>query len=135
MKKLGNDMRFVSSLVMLFLVLGIMYQTFSCPQISAEKLRELIKSDSCVFIIDVRHPMEFSKGHIENANLIPLDIFDYIYLSGLRNRTIIVYSEKGKRSEVACKKLKDMGILQIFNLKGGIEGWILKGFPVIRGYK
>jgi rhodanese-related sulfurtransferase len=135
MKKIKNKMRFIRTFIVFLSMMGLYSNVLSCPQVSPEKLRELIKSDSCVFIIDVRHPMEFSKKHIKNANLIPLDIFGYIYLSGLKNRTVVVYSERGKRGEVACKKLHEMGILQTFNLEGGIDSWIKKGFPVIRGYK
>ena len=123
------------AVVGLFLAVGMLSDVFACPLISAEKLKNLLKEDKCAFIIDVRHPFEFSKGHIENANLIPLDIFDYIYLSGLKNRTIVVYSEEGKRSEVACKKLQEMGISKIYNLVGGINAWKSLGFPIIHGYR
>jgi len=117
------------------LTLGISKGSEACPGIKSEKLKELMKNEKCLFIIDVRHPMEFLKGHIEKANLIPLGVFDYIYLAGLKNRTVVVYSNKGRRAEVACQKLHDMGIMQTFNLEGGIEAWKSLGLPVIHGYK
>jgi len=116
-------------------IMGLTKGGEACPSIKAEKLKELMKSEDCLFIIDVRHPMEFLKGHIEKANLIPLGVFDYIYLSGLKNRTVVVYSEKGRRARVACQKLHDMGIMQTYNLEGGIEAWKSLGLPVIHGYK
>jgi len=120
----------------LFIYLFFMLnKAHSCPQISAAKLRELLKTNNCIFIIDVRHPMEFSLGHIDKANLIPLDLFDSIYLSGLRDRMIVVYSERGRRSKIACKKLQYMGIPEVYNLKGGLKAWIMEGFPIVHGYK
>jgi rhodanese-related sulfurtransferase len=117
-----------------FLFLGL-NTAYSCPPISPVKLKELLTKDKCIFIIDVRHPIEFSQGHIERANLIPLDVFDYIYLAGLKDKMVVVYSERGRRGQIACRKLQYMGIIEVYNLDGGLRAWQMEGLPVVHGYK
>jgi len=98
--------------------------------VSAEKFRELMKRK------DVRTPQEYEKdGHIKGANLLPVQLFQYIYLAGLRDKDVLVYCRSGNRSVTASKMLEQMGLKKVYNLKGGIKEWKSKGFPVEYGWK
>ncbi|ACO04564.1 MULTISPECIES: rhodanese-like domain-containing protein [Persephonella] len=103
--------------------------------VSAEKFRELMKRKD-VIILDVRTPQEYEKdGHIKGANLLPVQLFQYIYLAGLRDKDVLVYCRSGNRSVTASKMLEQMGLKKVYNLKGGIKEWKSKGFPVEYGWK
>ncbi|SNZ06363.1 Rhodanese-related sulfurtransferase [Persephonella hydrogeniphila] len=103
--------------------------------VSAEEFKRLMK-DKNVVILDVRTPQEYDKdGHIKGANLIPVQVFRYIYLPGLRDKKVLVYCRSGNRSVTASRILEQMGVKNVYNLKGGILEWKSKNFPVEYGWK
>jgi len=115
-----------------FLVAG---KVFAYTDVSAEEFKKLMK-DKDVVVLDVRTPEEFEKdGHIKGSNLIPVQLFRYIYLEGFRDKKVLVYCRSGNRSVSASQMLEKMGIKQVYNLKGGIKEWKAKGFPVEYGWK
>lgn len=92
--------------------------------ITPAKAVQLMNDDSTV-VIDVREPHEFSKGHITNAQSIPLAKLDdhLVTLEPHKNSPIIVTCEQGTRSLMACKKLTKLGFTQVHELKGGMLAW------------
>jgi rhodanese-related sulfurtransferase len=109
--------------------------SFAYENIDAQTFYKLMKEKD-TFILDVRTPKEFAEeGHIKGANLIPVQLFKYIYLEGLRNKKVLVYCRSGNRSVLASKALESMGVKQVFNLKGGILEWKKAGFPIEKGFK
>lgn len=109
--------------------------SFSFENINAETFAKLIKEKD-VIILDVRTPKEFAEeGHIKGANLIPVQLFRYIYLEGLRGKKVLVYCRSGNRSIMASRALENMGIKNVYNLKGGILEWKKVGLPIEKGFK
>jgi len=103
--------------------------------IDAKTFAKLMKEKD-VIILDVRTPKEFAEeGHIKGANLIPVQLFRYIYLEGLREKKVLVYCRSGNRSVIASKALENMGIKNVYNLKGGILEWKKAGLPIEKGFK
>ena len=120
----------------LFLI-GILVfsNVFAYTDLSAEQFKKMMKKKDVV-IIDVRTPEEYEKdGHIKGANLIPVQLFRYIYLPGLRDKKVLVYCRSGNRSATASRILEQMGIKNVYNLKGGIIEWKSKKLPVEFGRK
>ena len=77
-------------------------------------------------ILDVRSQEEFDQGHIPQAQL--LDIRQpQAFMDGIaeldRNKTYFVYCRSGARSAQACQLMKQHGIVNCFNLLGGIMEW------------
>ncbi len=119
------------------LLIGILFfsKVFAYTDLSAEEFKKMMKEKDVV-IIDVRTPEEYEKdGHIKGANLIPVKLFRYIYLPGLRDKKVLVYCRSGNRSATASKMLEQMGIKKVYNLKGGIIEWKSKKLPVEFGRK
>ena len=119
------------------LLIGILFfsKVFAYTDLSAEEFKKMMKEKGVV-IIDVRTPEEYEKdGHIKGANLIPVQLFRYIYLPGLRDKKVLVYCRSGNRSATASKMLEQMGIKNVYNLKGGIIEWKSKKLPVEFGWK
>jgi rhodanese-related sulfurtransferase len=85
-----------------------------------------------VVILDVRTPGEFATGHLENA--INVDFNSGSFVDELekldKSRTYIIYCRSGSRSLMALYKMGELGFLRVYNITGGINAWIKKGFPV-----
>ncbi len=118
-----------------FLLLFIVKAGFSYENVDAKTFAKLLKNPN-VFLLDVRTPKEFAEdGHIKGANLIPVQLFKYIYLEGLRDKPVLVYCRSGNRSSIAAKMLEEMGVKKVYNLEGGILAWKAAGLPVEKGWK
>ena len=92
--------------------------------ISPQELREkLVNGDTRPLVIDVREPREFKRGHIPQAQLIPLpkilsDIPDLP-----NNREIVVVCRGGRRSTRATYMLQNKGYQNVRVLQGGMLAW------------
>ena len=109
----------------------ITINAFAYENLTAKQFKEKLRTEKDYVLLDVRTPQEFIEdGHIKNANLIPVQIFQYVFLGGLKNKTFFVYCRSGRRSATASKLLEGMGIKKVYNLKGGIQSWKKAGFRV-----
>jgi SulP family sulfate permease len=78
-------------------------------------------------VIDVREPREFNRGHIPQAQLIPLskilaeppDLPIY--------RQIVLVCRTGRRSLRAAQVLQKKGCLHVSILQGGMVAWETAG--------
>lgn len=96
-----------------------------CRQIDSHQARELL-SEQGALVIDVREPHEYAAGRIPDAELIPLRQIahkvDSIKQHG--DRPIIISCRSGNRSEMACRFLRESGVANVYNLSGGVIGWL-----------
>ena len=83
------------------------------------------------FILDVRTGEEYARSHIKGAVLIPVMILTEKMHEIQTGQSILVYCHNGNRSEVACELLTSRGHKYVFNMLGGIESWIEKGYEVV----
>ena len=84
------------------------------------------------FIIDVRDEQDFNLGHLQNATNIKLDeIPDKIsVIKKHSKKLIIVYCQKGVRSEQAVNILIKLGLDKVVSIEGGINAWIKEQLPI-----
>lgn len=97
--------------------------------ISAGQARELINSNKDVFILDVRTKEEYNEAHIKGANLIPVQELEQNINKIPKDKKVVVYCARGKRSARACEILKDKGLKELYNVEGGINQWKSEGYP------
>lgn len=95
----------------------------SIREINYQNLKELIKTDTNINIVDIRSPQEFSENRIRYAINIPLYDLEKEAENRLPDKTslIVLYCEHGQRSKIAYKILENKGYINIYSLKGGIE--------------
>lgn len=76
-------------------------------------------------LLDVRTPLEYNSGHIENALNIPLDLLPDVAMQQLSNRNepILIYCRSGRRAEAAAQILHGMGYSDLRILEGGYEAY------------
>ena len=106
---------------------------FAYKNVDAKEFAKLLKQKD-VFLLDVRTPQEFTQGHIPGANLIPVQVFQYLKLGGrgIKDKKVLVYCRSGNRSVTASKWLESWGIKEVYNLKKGILEWKALALPLAR---
>ena len=72
-------------------------------------------------IIDIRSPKEFRERHMKGAVCIPYErLYQQVHL--LKNRTLILYCDRGGLSMKAANELKEQGY-DARSVVGGIEAY------------
>lgn len=100
-------------------------------EISPTRVYDLIKEGSGLWLIDVRPPAVFERGHIEGALNIPLM---ELATKGLPQDKILVLADNslGQLQALnAAKQMAGQGLKKIFVLAGGVRGWQLAGLPLV----
>jgi glyoxylase-like metal-dependent hydrolase (beta-lactamase superfamily II) len=84
-----------------------------------------------VRILDVRTAAEFDGelGHIEGAQLIPLDELRARVSEVVADRPIVVVCQTGRRSGMGTVILGKAGVARVANLAGGMVRWRDLGLP------
>jgi rhodanese-related sulfurtransferase len=83
------------------------------------------------FVLGVRTPGGYSRGHLKDSILIPLQQLQTRWqeIAGYKDRDVLIYCATGNRSTVAAKILIDNGFKRIVNLRQGISGWEREKYP------
>ena len=93
--------------------------------IQENEVRELVKSNRKVELIDVRTMPEYKMEHINpcrNIDAREKDFTDKVkYLD--KEGVYVLYCRTGKRSVKAASELEGLGFKNVFSLKGGIDSW------------
>ena len=84
-------------------------------------------------IIDVREIPEIVAGKIENAYPMPLASIPMRMAEFRSDKKIIMVCRSGARSAQACMYLQQKGFNNVYNLRGGMIGWIRADKPLTAG--
>ena len=96
----------------------------SYEQITQEKAKELMETQTDYVIIDARTDEEFAQGHIEGAVLIPEYEIEKKAPQIIpdKDTLILVYCRSGRRSKIASEELVKLGYTNVKEF-GGIIDW------------
>lgn len=102
-----------------------------CPDENSAEIKTIdptsLKLSNDVLFIDVRESDEWQQGHISNAINLPLSDLPHA-IDGFkqkdRNKMIIVYCQKGIRSQIAITFFERKGFQKVYHLKGGLDNWL-----------
>lgn len=91
--------------------------------IDASTLQQKIHAGDEMILIDVREPFEHEIFNIGGL-LIPLNtIFENLHQID-RDKPVILYCQKGIRSQIAIQRLEQkFNYTNLVNLSGGMEAW------------
>ncbi|MDR3577614.1 MAG: rhodanese-like domain-containing protein [Anaerolineaceae bacterium] len=101
-------------------------------QLEPQQVNAMISQPSRPFLLDVRTPQEYQGGHINGAELIPLNELPQKMSRIPKNREIICVCASGSRSSAAANHLSSAGY-KVSNLRGGMMNWMRAGLPVKTG--
>ncbi len=90
--------------------------------LSTEKVHEIV-GDSSYQLVDVREPNEFSSGHIEGAENIPLGTISSSLDKLDKDKKIVFICRSGNRSSKAAKMVGAEEGYEVYNMKGGMLAW------------
>lgn len=103
------------------------------PSVSALQATQLMNREDAL-VIDVRDPGEYGAGHILGAKSVPLARLEAGEVPAevvkRKNRSVIVYCERGDRAEKAAAALRKQGFEKAVSLAGGLAAWRQAGLPV-----
>lgn len=102
-------------------------------EITAEKLQELLDTDSKLTIIDIRSKKEYQTGHIKSSIFISANELNAPKLTAMQIDQLdrlIIYGETELKANVVRRKLETQGYLNVQILRGGINEWIALGYSV-----
>lgn len=91
---------------------------------------QLINSRQGLVMIDVRSPQELSEGVIKGSHNVPLWPVMQGQLNLPKDTPLLVICAVGGRSYAAGQALVRWGFTEVYNLKGGIDGWKRAGLPL-----
>jgi rhodanese-related sulfurtransferase len=93
-----------------------------------------LAGDSELVILDVRSAAEFVAGHVPGARNLPHDEVAgrLPELSGLLDKTVVLYCRSGRRSALAAEQLRAAGFTRLLQLDGDYPGWDAGLRPVER---
>ncbi len=100
--------------------------------LNAPDAKARIDGQEALFILDVRQPDEFKGGHIAGAKLIPLNELGQRMQELPMDKDILCVCRSGSRSSAAMRQLTQSGY-KALNLRGGMMGWQMSGYPMKKG--
>lgn len=98
------------------------------PEVFAEKL----KNAENYYLIDVRTPAEYRRGHVKNAiNYSFLEFNFGKHVDSLdRAKEVFVYCQTCHRSPFCGRILKRKGFVKVTDMKHGFVNWLKVDLPV-----
>lgn len=80
-------------------------------------------------VLDVRQMQEIAMGTVPRAEAMPLHTLPARMLELPREEKLVMVCRSGARSAQACQFLQQQGYANVYNLRGGMLGWVQSGFP------
>lgn len=105
----------------------------SVKEIDAKQLSQWVgDAGHKLRVIDVRQMEEIAMGTVPKAEALPLSTLPARIHELSREEKLVVVCMSGGRSAQACMFLQQQGFNNVFNLRGGMMGWVQSGFPAHR---
>lgn len=99
-------------------------------EIEASELAQWVNDASHKLrVIDVRQMQEIAMGTVPRAEALPLHILPEKVHELSPTEKLVVICRSGARSAQACMFLQQNGFSNVYNLRGGMMGWLQSGFP------
>jgi len=110
-------------------------EQFPYATIGTDDAKRMIEAGTRV--IDVRQQAEWNRGHIAEAELVPIS---GIYSFGkalqelhiMPDEEVIFVCAVGQRSAMAAEIASLLGLRKVYNLANGMNGWVNRGYPIER---
>lgn len=80
-------------------------------------------------VIDVRQMEEIAMGTVPKAEALPLHALPAKMQDLSKEEKLVIVCRSGARSAQACLFLQQQGFANVYNLRGGMMGWVQGGFP------
>lgn len=101
-------------------------------EVKPSEVKEKVKKDPSVVLIDVREPDEWESGIVPGAQTIARGFLELEIEEAVpdKNKEIVCYCGGGTRSALAAKSLEELGYKKVSSMIGGFRGWKDAGLPI-----
>ncbi|MCB0997352.1 MAG: redoxin domain-containing protein [Acidimicrobiales bacterium] len=84
-------------------------------------------------VLDIRTPEEYDEVHLADATLVDFYEDDFADRIGELDRDLpyVLYCNSGNRSADAAQLMRDLEFSEVYEVDGGIQGWLGAGLPVV----
>ncbi|MDX8400370.1 MAG: rhodanese-like domain-containing protein [Gallionellaceae bacterium] len=89
----------------------------------------LSDSNQKLRVIDVRQIQEIATGTVATAEALPLHTLQARIHELSPEEKLVIICRSGARSAQACMFLQQQGFTDVYNLRGGMIGWVQSGLP------
>ena len=101
------------------------------PELLPSEVRtRLLEDPDSLTLVDVGEAREHMRRHIREAANRPLPKLTHEELDLPRDRTLVMVSRSGRRSELAVRFLLCHDYADVHNMKGGMLAWEAAGYPI-----
>jgi rhodanese-related sulfurtransferase len=100
--------------------------------VNVTTLKGWLDKDEAV-LVDVREPAEHAGERIPGSHLVPLSTFDPARVPQEPGKKLVLHCVMGARSAQAGQQLLAAGVVEVWNLQGGIQAWKDAGYETLRG--
>lgn len=110
-------------------------EAFPYTTIGTDDAKNMIEAGA--HVVDVRQPDEWNRGHIPEAELVPLNGI-YSFGRALKDlnlpedEDVIFVCAMGQRSATASEIAMVAGLKKVYNLANGMHGWVARRYPIER---
>jgi rhodanese-related sulfurtransferase len=99
-------------------------------EISPSELKQLIDSKAVFQLVDVREDYEYEEMNLNGLHIPMGEVLDRASEID-KNKQVVVHCRSGKRSASVINALEAQhGYTNLYNLRGGILGWIDEVGPI-----
>jgi len=100
----------------------------SIKEINAPELAEWLNNAAHKLrVIDVRGMQEIASGTVPKAEALPLHTLPARIHELSATEKLVIVCRSGARSAQACMYLQQQGFSDVYNLRGGMIGWVQSG--------
>jgi rhodanese-related sulfurtransferase len=120
----------IAALAVIFTEVRTRLQNFSA--LSAMQAVRLMNQGALV--IDLRSKELYDAGHINDARNVPAAELESQAdsLKKWREKPVIAYCDQGTSAAAAVRTLTRLGFTKVFNLEGGLAGWVRDNLPLTK---
>ncbi len=99
-------------------------------QLNSPEIKEVLKKNKSIVVLDVRTADEFTAGHLKGARNIDISQPDaYSKLDKLNPKvTYLVYCRTHHRSGIAVDYMMQKGLKTVYQMMDGFPGWATNNF-------
>lgn len=101
--------------------------------VSPTAASEVLATNPDAILLDIRTPEEYASERIADAENIDFYAPDFSdQLASLDpDETYVVYCRSGNRTDSAMDVFDDLGFAVVYEVEGGIVGWVGAGLPIL----
>lgn len=134
-------LHFATSHLFLFAALAVVLALFAANEVHGRftggkrlNVQEAVRliNDRDPIIVDVRPAPDYKRGHLLNAQSLPVAKLDEQIgtLGKDKSRPVLVYCALGMNSVAAAEKLRKGGYAEVYPLRGGVNEWTASNLPL-----